>query len=336
MRILFGCLAALLFTGQANAQSCCSGGSGSPIAGGTSQGVLQQRQAEISTSFQYINTNKFLSGDKPAAYYIDNYSSRYQYTRLGYGVSDKLTLSLETGYFYDRTQISLNKRDTVSGSGFGDLIIFPRYSVYTHNTAKTRDEITLGMGMKIPIGRHLDSFVVYTDHNGKNYYTPKPPAVMTTTGSHDFIFYGFAYRGYPETKFRIFTSALYVRKGWNPLGQRFGDYASLSLYAGKTFLKRFGATIELKGEHIGKMDYIPSINMLAIYNLDVNSTGSRKVLFAPQLSYNYKDFTAFVLTEIPLYQYINGTSMASERLITFGAAYRFKPFPKRKAKLGDS
>lgn len=325
MKFLICAFAVLLFPMYIKAQSCCSGGSGSPIAGGTSQGVLYKKQAEVSTNIQYINSGIFLTGDKRAKDFLDNYNSTYLYNRVAYGITEKLTLSLESGYFFNKTQIGLNNRDTISSSGFGDFIIFPRYSIYAHNTEKTRNEITLGFGLKIPVGKYLDSSVIYTDQSGINYYTPKPPAVMPTTGSNDFIFYAFGYRGYPETQFRMFTSLLYVRKGWNPLGQKFGDYASASVFAGQTFLKHFGATLELKGEWIDKMDYNKNIDMLALYNLDVESTGGKRVLLVPQLSYKYKDFSTFISSEIPLYQYINGTAIGSEYQFTLGMAYRFYP-----------
>ena len=35
------------------AQGCCSGGAGSPIAGGATTGVLQENQMEISVNYQY-------------------------------------------------------------------------------------------------------------------------------------------------------------------------------------------------------------------------------------------------------------------------------------------
>lgn len=305
------------------AQSCCSGGSGSPIAGGTSQGVLDDRQAEVSINFQYTNSKKFLTGDKESKNFLDNFNSKYLYSRFAYGVSSKLTLSLETGYYFNKTQIGLNKRDTLSNSGFGDFIIFPRYSVYTHNTEATRTEVTLGLGLKLPIGKYLDSSVVYTNAQGKDFYTPMPPAVMPTTGSNDFIFYGFGYRGYPVKKFRVFANLLYVRKGWNQLGQKFGDYASIGLFAGKTFRRKFGVTLQLKGEWIDRMDYDKKVDMLATYNLDVTATGGKRLLFVPQLSYSYKTLSAFILSEIPLYQYVNGTGIASQYLFTLGLSYRF-------------
>ena len=83
---------------------CCGGGNGSPIAGGSSQGVLQENQFEINTSFQFINTNKSYTGsiqDTVSAY---KYHSSYNYTRLGYGVTKNFTISLEAGYWFNKTE----------------------------------------------------------------------------------------------------------------------------------------------------------------------------------------------------------------------------------------
>jgi hypothetical protein len=324
MRRLLLAISFLTISHNILAQGCCSGGSGSPVAGGTSQGVLAGKQAEIGTSFQYLYTKKFLTGDSPAPDFLSSFNTKYLYTRFAYGVTERLTMSIEAGYFFNKTQVSLNKKVTDESRGFSDLIIFPRYKIYEHNTEKTRDEITVGLGYKIPIGKYLDSTVVYTDATGKNFYTPLPPAVMPTTGSNDFILYGFAFRGYPEKKFRIFANALYIRKGWNPLGEKFGDYASLGLFASKTFLKNWGATLQLKGEWIGDFRSDKSADdMLAFYNIDVNSFGSKKIAIAPQISYSHKTFSVYLLSEYPLYQYVNGTAIASQYLFTLGLSYRF-------------
>lgn len=274
-------------------------------------------------NFQYINSNKFLTGDQKATNFLDNYNSKYLYSRVGYGVTKDFTMSIEAGYFFNKTQIGLNKRDTISGSGFGDLIIFPRYNIFERNTDYTRTEVTVGLGYKIPIGKHLDSTVVYTDPTGKEFFTPKPPAVMPTTGSQDVVFYSFVYRGYPMKDIRFFANLLYIKKGWNELGQRFGDYASVGLFAGKTFRDKLGVTLQLRGEWIDVMKHDKQIDMLALYNLDVNSTGGRWLIFAPQLSYTYKGLTGFVISEFPLYQYINGTAIASQHLYSVGFSYRF-------------
>lgn len=317
-------IAILLFREYLYAQGCCSGGSGSPIAGGASQGVLQERQMEISSNYQYIGTNKFLYEDIDTTTQFDYLSSNYIYTRLAYGLTKDFTMSLESGYFINKTQIGFNKADTIKSSGIADLIIFPRYDILNRTEESKRTEITIGLGYKIPLGKHNDSTVVYTDPTtGKKYYTTSPPTVQPTTGSQDFIFYAFFFRGYPLKNFRIFANSLYIKKGWNSLGEKFGDYASVGLFASKTFFEKLGITLQVKGEWIGKMQADKNVDLLALYNVDITSTGSRKVFFVPQLNYTYKNITVFVLSEIPVYQYVNNIQVASQYQFTGGLAYRF-------------
>jgi hypothetical protein len=305
-------------------QSCCSGGSGSPIAGGASQGVLQERQMELSLNYQYLGTDRFKAGDVDTARLFNYLYSHYFYGRVAYGLTKNLTLSLESGYFLTKTEIALHKKDTFSSKGVGDLIIFPRYNVYNRNTELTRTEITLGLGYKIPLGKYNDSNVVYQNpYTLKKYYATNPPTVQPTTGSQDFIFYGFIYRGWVETKFRVFANLLYIKKGWNPLGQKFGDFASVGLFAGKTIFKRIGVTLQVRAEWIDKMKYNHNIDMLALYGIDVNSTGSKKIFAVPQLSYSYKNFTVYGLGEIPIYQYVNRVQAVSYYNFIAGLTYRF-------------
>lgn len=322
--LLFSSLTFILFSNTIYGQGCCSGGSGSPIAGGTSQGVLNERQMELNVNFQGISTNKFFVRDKDTTPLFDNLNSNYTYFRVAYGVSKNLTMSVETGYFINKTQIGLNKKDTITSKGIGDLLFFPRYTIYSKNEETKRTEVTLGLGFKIPLGAYNDSTVVYTDPlTGQKQYTTSPPSVQPTNGSHDFIFYGFFYRGYPEKNFRVFMNALYVKKGWNPLGEKFGDYASVGLFAGETFFKRLGVTLQVKGEWVGMMQAARNTDLLASYNVDITATGGSKILLVPQVSYSYKKFTVFALSEFPVYQYLNGAQVGSQYQITAGLTYRF-------------
>lgn len=303
---------------------CCAAGGASPIAGGASAGVLLEHQVEINSNYQYVSTTKFLNGHKDTANFLDRFYSNYQNLRLGYGVTKDFTIYLEGGYYFNKTQIGINKRDTMYSKGISDLIIFPRYDIINRSTAAKRIELTLGMGMKIPLGKYNDSTLVY--HNpqtGQKVFTTSPLSVQPTNGANDFIFYGFFYRGFPLKNFRVFSSALYVKKGTNPLGQQFGNYASLSLFIGKTFYKKLGVTLQINGEWIDKMKSNRNIDLLALYNVYADMTGSKKVFFVPQISYSYQSFTLFVASDIPLYQYVNKVQIASQYLITAGLSYKF-------------
>jgi len=306
---------------------CCGGGGGSPIAGGASQGVLLEKQMEVNSNFQYINTNKFYSGNKPDTNFLDNYNSKYVYTRLAYGLSKNLTFSLETGYWLNKTQIGLHKVDTNSSTGIGDLIIFPRYDIFKITKNSKQTELTVGLGFKIPLGSYNDSskHILIQEPVLPNeiYYSTKTLSVQTSSGAHDLIFYLFFYRGNNIKKLNFFANAIYIKKGWNPIGEKIGDYASVGLFASKTFLKKLGITMQLKGEWADKMQLNKTVYLNSYPNYNPEATGFRKVFIVPQVSYTVKKLTFYLLSEIPLYQEMIKTQISSQYQMAFGISYRF-------------
>lgn len=319
--LLVTCLS--FFSYHLFAQGCCSGGSGSPIAGGTSQGVLQEKQFEIAGNIQSIKTNKFKAGsDDTLAPIFKSFSSNYLYMRVAYGITKNLTMSVESGYFLKKQQFNLN--DSAYSKGIADLILFPRYDVYNRSDENKRVELTLGMGWKIPLGKYNDSMIVYRDPvSNINYYTTSPPTVQPSTGSHDFIFYAFFFRGFPINKFRIFANGIYIKKGWNPLGEKFGDYKSISVFAGKNIFRNLGLTLQLKGEWISKMKAADHTDLVAFYGVDIHSTGSKKIFLVPQLNFSHNSLSFYMLSEFPLWQYLNKSQIASQHQVTLGISYRF-------------
>ncbi|HCS21429.1 MAG TPA: hypothetical protein DIW47_12860 [Bacteroidetes bacterium] len=335
MRILVLFILISGISSAAFSQGCCSGGSASPIAGGISQGVLQKGEMELSSNYQFFSSGKFYAGDRDTIAMLSNLSSHYLYSRIAFGVTERFTMSIEGGYFFVKKEIGFNPNNidnTKRTSGIADLVLFPRYTVFNKSNKEGHSEVTIGLGLKIPLGSCNDSTLVYVNPNsGQEYYTTSPPTIQTTTGSNDFIFYGFFYHEYKKPKLRLFANALYVKKGWNALGQKFGDYASIGLFASKTYFKKLGVTLQLKGEWVAKMKAAPGLDMLAMYNIDVHSTGLRKISFAPQLSYTHRSLTVFAINEFPLYQYLNGAQIGFQHLVTLGVSYRFfVPEPAKK------
>jgi hypothetical protein len=154
----------------------------------------------------------------------------------------------------------------------------------------------------------------------------KPPAVQPSSGANDFILYGFFFRGYPLKNFRIFSNLIYIRKGWNGLGERNGDFASIGLFTSKTFFEKLGVTLQVRGEWIDKMKVNPDLFLYGYYNYDTEATGSNKIFITPQISYSFQPFTFYMMSEFPVYQYLNGTQIASQYLLTTGISYRFFPY----------
>ena len=113
--------------------------------------------------------------------------------------------------------------------------------------------------------------------------------------------------------------------GFNSLGVKYGDYTSVSFFASKPFFYRWGITTQIKAEKIGQIKAANNIEdwNLLDYQIDPESTGSKKWFFIPQLSYSQKGLTVFATSEIPLYQYLNGTQVGSQFQFTVGVNYRF-------------
>jgi hypothetical protein len=304
---------------NSNAQ-CCAAGGGSPIASDISQSVLMLGQMEISANYQFVNSTKFLTTTTTDVNYLDRFTSNYMYTKLAYGVTKELTISVESGYWLDKTQIGLDAKDTINSSGIADFIVFPRLNLYNKNNT----EITAGMGLKIPLGSYNDSIGYYEPFTQQTFYVSKPPALQASSGSSDFIFSLFYARRFPAAQFRLFTNVMYIRKGWNPVGEKLGDYASISIFGGKTFFTKLNVLLHVKFEWINKMSINDDIRMYAGLNFDPEATGSKKIFVMPQLNYSIlRNLNVFVLGEIPVYQYVNKTQIASQLQITGGLSYRF-------------
>lgn len=333
MRLAIILAVSILFTNDIRSQGCCSGGSGSPLAGGAAAGVLQENQVEVSANYQFNQSDIFLAGDKDTTAMFDQLSSNYLFMRFDYGLSDKLTMSIATGYFFDKTLIesstenpATNELETgrvISSSGFGDLILLPRYDVLNRTDGTNRSELALGLGVKIAIGSHTDSNLVISHPLIGDIYTISPPTVQTTNGSNDLLLYGFYLKSFHNNRSRLLANALYIRKGFNSLGQKFGDYGSVSLFYGRSLTKKIGFTAQVKAEIVTEMESAEHIDLLAYYNIYKESTGSKKLFFIPQISYSNKDFTFYATSEIPMYQYVNGSQVGSQYQITAGLNYRF-------------
>ena len=323
MLIRLATLVFLLSPGVVLGQGCCSGGATNPIAGGAATGVLQKNQMEISGNYQIMNSDKFFSGNKDTSKLFNNLNSNYLFLRTDYGLSEKLTLSIASGYFLNKTLIGIENNDTTNSSGVSDLIILPRFDVFNNLNERTKTELTLGLGMKVPLGSHSDSTLIFSHNIIGDIYNINPPTVQNTNGSLDMVYYAFFFKSYIKKKIRIFTNMLYINRGFNSLGQKFGDYASLGLFVGKTFFKKIGITNQIRMEWLGKMEAAENIDLLGNYNIEQASTGSSKIFIVPQISFINKSIIFYITGEIPVYQNVNGTQVGSNLQITSGINYRF-------------
>lgn len=329
----------------AHAQCCSSGGGGAgALSGNFAQGMSLKNQWDFNLNFQHTSTSKFMMGDSvikaedyhalAANNYLHSYNNNFLFGRLSYGVTDKLTLSIESGYYLNKTEHKRNYLvNTASSSGNSDLTIFPRYNVFHKNKVTSITDVNMGMGIKLPIGSYNDSILVYSDtSSGIDWYDLKSPAIQLSSGSNDFLFVGSVSRRFVLEQMSMLLSVFYINKGFNPDGGKFGDYFSASLFVTKTILPKLVGVAQFKGEFIGQKVNPPNYQFVSSSDMAENS-GSKKFLFTPSLSYSFDmGITLFAFTEIPLYQYLDGIQLASQVNFVGGISYRttpkFKPKPE--------
>lgn len=315
---------------------CCAGGSGSPIVGASSMSVLQKNQIELNTNFQYIQTDQFYFGDQlSSSSTFDSYSSIYEYFKLSYGLTKRLTMSIESGYYINKKEIGKDNDEVSSyeSQGFGDLILFPRYSVFNISGSNSKTELSLGLGIKIPLGGYNDEKAWIEPFSGQTYYTVKPTAVQLSSGATDIIYYTLIAHSFIKQKLRVFANGLFIRKGFNPNGEKLGDFGSFSISVSKTFYRYFQLSFQSRYEWTDQMIINEEILMFGRpSNYSPNATGYKKFFVVPQITYSRNDFSIYVSTDLPIYQFLNSdpnyTQIGSQFQTTIGISYRF--FVKKK------
>ena len=314
MRVITLVFILCFYFNESSGQGCCSGSSGNPIAGGVSSGVLQENQIEFSSNYQYTFSDKFFSGTQDTINLFDNLNSDYLFLKTEYGVNKRITLSISAGYYFNKAQVGGIK--PTKSNGLADIIIFPRINVLNKDMPFNRTEITLGVGVKAPLGTHKDSSLIIPSIN---YWEINPPITQLSSGAYDLLLYSFFLREFKLQKIKIFSSILHINKGFNSLDQKMGNYSSFAIYISKILDNNIGSALQIKAEEIKKID---AGNVWNSEDLEASS-GSNKIFLIPQLSYSLNNFSFFGSYEIPLYQNINGTQIGSKEKITFGFSYRF-------------
>ena len=305
-------------------QGCCSGGVGSPIAGGVATGVMQKNQLEFSFNYQINSSDRFYNEDTEIEKLFNKFSSEYLFLRSDFGVNKRLTLSLAAGYFLNKSKYAINNANIISTGGIGDLFFFPRYSIYNKTSNFQTTSVVIGIGFKIPLNSSTDSTLTFSAGSINNYQI-NPPMLQLTDGSNDLMFSSFFFKHYQKDKIRFFISTLYVKKGYNLQGIKYGDYSSFSFFISKNFFRRWDITSQFKYENIGHINIDNNVEEwdLLEYQIYPESTGSKKVFFIPQLSFSNNNFTFFTSFDVPVYQFLDGTQIGSKNIFNLGVNYRF-------------
>jgi hypothetical protein len=296
----------------------CFASPGNPIAGSTNVGVLQNRITRVlvfhkfSYSNQYFEGSNKISYDYPAA--ISNANFNYSGFSVGYGLRKRITLEVEAGYFFNKTQNYRHFDYKIKGYGFSNAVFTGKFNIYK-NVDKML-EFTMSGGLKVPFS--LKPQVV----NGVTL----PIDIQPSTGNFGSIFQALFVKEFKNISARFILFSRYENNfNENRMGYRFGDAYTTSIFLSKHLANRYteitkDITVILQIRHEYKFSNL-------LNDKPVVASGSNSLYLGPQINYNLNMVWNFSLIyDFPIYHYYNdiqlGNSYSVLLSITRDLGYR--------------
>lgn len=284
-----------------------------PVGGTNNMLVLEKRSLRVITFYKYGGGDHYFSGSSRYNGKLSITKVYYNYlaTTIGYGINDKFTLELETGYFLNKTQKynTESSDNKLEGKGLSTLVILGKHSLFSEPVK--RIYITGALGAKLPCSRD------YQWDNGVQL----PPEIQPTMGALGAVCNLSFVKESPENGMRYFFISRAEANGTNKNDYKLGASFYNSVYVSKhlmfPWLKGDWTTILQVRDEIRTQDKIMDVKK--------ESSGSNLIFISPQLNYVVKEKWNFsAMIDIPVYQNFNGTQLGGGTGFTFVLARTFR------------
>lgn len=298
----------LLFSGEISSQ-CLS--SVNPVGGTNNLLVLEKNSLRIISFYKYGQGTQYFENNQHSDFdLISKAYYNYLSTVFGYGVTNKFSLELETGYFFNKTQIyDLDPQYKLTGKGLSNIVLMGKHSLFADPV--NRIYITGAAGVKIPFSRNPQLV------NNVEI----PVEVQPTIGVYGLVFNASFVKENSGSGMRYFLISRMETNGSNKNKYRLGNSFFNSIYISKhlmfPWLKGDWTTILQVRNEIRTFDKID--------NIKKESSGSTLFFIAPQINYVHKEeWYLSAMLDIPIYQNFNGTQLGAGTGITFILSRTFR------------
>ena len=282
---------------EAEAQCCAAG---NPISddGSASGGGKKILEASILGTYSYSDI--YFRGNEKSDYeYIDYSYFIYSSANLAYGITDKLKVSAEIGYFFAKAQYFVFDQNR-NATGLGDLVLGAQYLAY-QNCEKffnifPRAKVTL------PIGTfdQVDGSVVL------------PIDIQPSSGSYKYQVGLLFSKIYMQGKLALFFDNSFEysqRIETERTNYKYGNLYNNSLYAGYKIIPKLTLALQWRSQYRDKAsDKNEEL---------VNATGGHVMFIAPQLRYSFwKQWNVSLKYDYPFYKNMNGTQLTNNYAVS--------------------
>ncbi len=272
---------------------CCSA---NPVVGSTNIGLLSKNTLRVIGFYRYSFSDTYFEGDKKRTdiHYLRYALYSYFGNIISYGVSRKITVDLEMGYYLKKAERTDAMRK-IETQGWNNGI----FSVKLGIIKKPSFECTLGGGLKFPFTQRLKEI------DGR----PLSISLQPSTNAFGAVALLFLQKHFPEKKWRIFLiHRSEILNGYNAIYYMKGSAFFTSVFLSKSFNLHWSVLAQIKNEYRTR-DYY--------YDKALTGTGGNLIFFSPQINYSIREFNFSLLWDIPVYKMVNEIQITSRYAFSF-------------------
>lgn len=280
-----------------NAQCCAAG---NPISddGSASGGGKKILEAGILGTYSYSDI--YFEGNEKSDYeYIDHSYFVYSSANLAYGITDKLKVTAEIGYFFAKAQYFVFDQNR-DATGLGDLVLGAQYLAY-QNCEKFFN-IFPRVKVTLPIGTfdQVDGSVVL------------PIDIQPSSGSYKYQVGLLFSKMYMQGKLALFFDNSFEysqRIETERTNYKYGNLYNNSLYAGYKVMPKLTLALQWRSQY---RDRASDKN-----EEKVNATGGHVMFIAPQIRYDFwEKWNVSLKYDYPFYKNMNGTQLTNNYAVS--------------------
>lgn len=293
-----------------NAQCCAAG---NPVSSNCTIGDYGKDMLSVSIYHIYSNSDTYFNGtEKLDKEYIKT-AYNFTYLSISYGLTSKLKLLADAGYFANKSQIFVNQNYERFARGIGDLNIGISYDTYSSEDEEFR--LSQTARVTVPIGEFKQVF------DGIEL----PIDLQSSSGNYK-INYGislskrFGNSGFSLFSVNSFEMSQFIKTSTS--NYKYGNLYNLSLIGAYRISNELNGLLQLRCE-IRDKALNNSISEPNRYSY-INSTGGVIAFISPQVNYTFNnDWTVSLQVNYPFFKNVYGEQLTSKYSIQAGISKSF-------------
>jgi len=291
----------ILIISEINAMSQCCASSGNPIGSTVNIGLLDKKILRTALFYRFSFADKYYEGSElytGGIGIVDKAVSNFVGLLTGYGITDKLTIELETVYVINKTHFYRVNNERLSGYGLSDAVISVRPKIYS--SRDDQFEISFAIGSNIPFSRSLQ----------RVHGVTLPVDLQPSTGSYGLILQSNIIKEFPFRNMNLLMINRFEKYFENRQNYCYGNSYSTSFF--------FSKFISIERSHLqGCTMIIQAKNQIRSKHLSdgepIDGSGNCSFFFIPQVSFSVAgNLNISLQVDIPVYQYFNGIQLGNK------------------------